>query len=215
MLRAAPSKGAVRGLSYPSTPDFSGCQLRQVSPCSPRTLPCAQKPSSAARVALFRYAPRVGLSSDFRWITGHRGIASPAPFPRRRFRVAQHAAAGLGRRMELHHPAPVVAQRARLEALRFSVCSRQDWRVLSLPELAIPACLSACGLQVAACPLASVCVELERDKAGRRVCVRLRSRAGLAHLRGLSSSLYWQIAPRSAKQNLGTSIRVASPHPIT
>jgi hypothetical protein len=83
MLRAAPSKGAVRGLSYPSTPDFSGCQLRQVSPCSPRTLPCAQKPSSAARVALFRYAPRVGLSSDFRWITGHRGIASPAPFPRR------------------------------------------------------------------------------------------------------------------------------------
>ena len=129
MLRAAPSKGAVTGLSYPSTPDFSGCQLRQVSPCSPRTLPCAQKPSCAARVALFRYAPRVGLnrlSLDNR-SPGHCLPGAVSASPNIRW-------IRLGRRMELHHPAPVVAQRARLKALRFSVCSRQDWRLLSLPE---------------------------------------------------------------------------------
>ena len=32
LLRTAPFSGAVTGLSYPSTPDFSRCQYRQPSP---------------------------------------------------------------------------------------------------------------------------------------------------------------------------------------
>lgn len=76
--------GAVTGLSYPSTPDFSRCQLRQVSPCSPRMSPYAQKPSCAVRVTPFRYVPRVGLAPTFTWSQVNR------PFPAcRRFRVAQ------------------------------------------------------------------------------------------------------------------------------
>ncbi len=65
LLRTAPSKDAVTGLSYPSTPSFLGCQLRQVSPCSPAVLPRPQKPSCAVPVALFRYAPGVGLGPTF------------------------------------------------------------------------------------------------------------------------------------------------------
>ncbi len=57
--------GAVTGLSYASTPDFSRCQLRQVSPCSPRMSPYAQKPSCAVQVTPFRYVPRVGLAPTF------------------------------------------------------------------------------------------------------------------------------------------------------
>lgn len=63
LLRTAPSRGAVTGLSYPLTPCFQRCRLRQVSPCSPRTSPCAQKPSRAAVVTLFRHVPTASLNS--------------------------------------------------------------------------------------------------------------------------------------------------------
>lgn len=76
-----PSRGAVTGLSYPSTPGFPRCRLRQVSPCSPRTSPCAQKPSCAVPVALLRYAPGVGMVTDFHRVTGHQAIACLTPFP--------------------------------------------------------------------------------------------------------------------------------------
>ena len=48
----------------------------------------------------------------------------------------------LGRRGELHPPAPSVAQRAPLRALRFSVCLVEDWRS-STCRFGEPTCLSA------------------------------------------------------------------------
>ena len=106
-------------------------------------LPRPQKPSCAVRVALFRYAPRVGL---IRLSPSHRTLGhclpnavsvSPNMRPRRSM-----PSGGLGRRRGLHPPAPVVAQRARLEALRFSVCSIPGWRP-GLCWIGDPACLSA------------------------------------------------------------------------
>ena len=106
-------------------------------------LPRPQKPSCAVRVALFRYAPRVGLIrlSPSNRTLGHclpnAVSVSPNMQPRRSM-----PSGGLGRRWELHPPAPVVAQRARLEALRFSVCSIPGWRP-GLCWIGDPACLSA------------------------------------------------------------------------
>jgi len=84
LLRTAPSTGAVTGLSYASTPGFPRCPRFQVSPPRSVPSPVPQKPSCAAGVALFRYAPPVGLSPTFTidQVTG--------PFPaQRRFTVAQ------------------------------------------------------------------------------------------------------------------------------
>ena len=72
-------EGAVTRLSYPETPGFPGCQLRQVSPCSPHASLHAHQPSCAARVTLFRNVPRVGLS-DFHSQPGHQAISCLAPF---------------------------------------------------------------------------------------------------------------------------------------
>jgi hypothetical protein len=76
VLRTAPSKGAVTGLSYPSTPGFPGCRLVQVSPPSPAVLPRPQKPSCAVRVTLFRSVPRVG---HVRLSPGNRSLGHCLP----------------------------------------------------------------------------------------------------------------------------------------
>lgn len=70
-FRNAPSRGAVTRLSYPETPGFPRCRLRQVSPCSPRTSPYAHQPSCAADVAPFRYAPSAGLDPLSRSTRSH------------------------------------------------------------------------------------------------------------------------------------------------
>lgn len=72
--------GAVTRLSYPETPGFPRCQLRQVSPCSPHASLHAHQPSCAADVAPFQYAPSAGLSTRFHSQPGHTSIASRAPF---------------------------------------------------------------------------------------------------------------------------------------
>lgn len=108
--------GAISGLSYPATPGFPRCQLRQVSPCSPHASRHAQQPSTPAMVTPFRYVPMVGLS-DF-----HLCQVVGALPPQRRFHVAQRRPqGGLGRRGESHPPAPFVAAPALLEACGFSV----------------------------------------------------------------------------------------------
>jgi hypothetical protein len=77
--------------------------------------------------------------SDFHSQPGHTGISSDAPFHGRPTSVSLCpgsrwslvAASGdvrLGRRGELHPPAPSVAAPALLEACGFSVCSVEDWR---------------------------------------------------------------------------------------
>lgn len=84
LLCAAPSEGAVTGLSYPSTPGFPRCQYFQVSPPHSALSPVPQKPSCAAGVTLFRHVPPVSLALTFTidQVTG--------PFPaQRRFTVAQ------------------------------------------------------------------------------------------------------------------------------
>jgi hypothetical protein len=72
-------EGAVTRLSYPEVPGFPRYQLRQVSPCSPHASLHAHQPSCAARVTLFRYVPRVGLS-DFHSQPGHQAISCLTPF---------------------------------------------------------------------------------------------------------------------------------------
>lgn len=74
-------------------------------------------------------------ATDFHMQPGHTGISSSAPFHGRPtcpvaspHRGMGRLGFGLGRRGELHPPAPSVAQRARLEALRFSICLLQAWR---------------------------------------------------------------------------------------
>ena len=123
VLRTAPSKGAVTGLSYPSTPGFPRCQLRQFSPCSPAVLPRPQKPSCAVPVALLRYAPGVGLDrlSPCSRSLGHYLPKAVSVSPN-----MHHT--GLGRSVEFHLAAPVVAAPALLEACSFSACSTPEWR---------------------------------------------------------------------------------------
>lgn len=72
--------GAVTRLSYPETPGFPRCQLRQISPCSPHASLHAHQPSCAANVAPFRYAPLAGLSTRFHSQPGHQAISCQMPF---------------------------------------------------------------------------------------------------------------------------------------
>lgn len=121
------NRGAVTGLSYPSTLSFPRCQLRQVSPCSPRMSPYAQKPSCAALVALLRYAPRVGLhplSLDNRSL-GHFLPSAVSASPNALCHVVGDR---LGRKKESHLLAPIAAAPALLEACGCSVCSIPGWR---------------------------------------------------------------------------------------
>ena len=73
----------------------------------------------------------------------------------------------LGRRGELHPPAPSVAQRAPLRALRFSVCLVEDWRS-STCRFGEPTCLSAVCLQLAVCQERPRWKALEADRRGVR-----------------------------------------------
>jgi hypothetical protein len=116
--------GAVTRLSYPETPGFPRCRLRQVSPCSPHASLHAHQPTCVANVAPSQHAPSVGLSTHFHLQPGHTSISSREPFHGRptsllsccpwsighEFAIDRDVR--LGRGGELHPPAPSVAQRA-------------------------------------------------------------------------------------------------------
>lgn len=63
--RMLPLGVAITRLSYPSTPDFSGCQIFQVSPRTPAPFLTPQKPTCRARSAVSRLLPRAGLIPAF------------------------------------------------------------------------------------------------------------------------------------------------------
>lgn len=118
--------GAVTRLSYPETPGFPGCQPRQVSPCGPRASLHAHQPTCAANVAPFRYAPSAGLDPLSHSTRSHGHCLPCAVSWSPNLSGANRN--GLGRRRELHPPAPFVAAPALLEACGFSVRSERDWR---------------------------------------------------------------------------------------
>ena len=122
-----------RGPRFPEVPTAPGFPLQPscITACSSADV-CGRRCALSTR-------PAGGTGPTFTYNQVTR--ASPLV---RRFMVAQRqfpccpgsrwslvAASGdvrLGRRGELHPPAPSVAQRAPLRALRFSVCSVEDWR---------------------------------------------------------------------------------------
>ncbi len=122
-------------------------------------IPCRVATASEARLCGTRCAlPIRPTSRPVRLSPSHRTLGhclpnavsvSPNMRPRRSM-----PSGGLGRRRGLHPPAPVVAQRARLEALRFSVCSIPGWRP-GLCWIGDPACLSAVWFAGGGLPLGS------------------------------------------------------------
>jgi len=105
------------------------CQAVQVSPRAPALFLAPQQPSCVASVRLSRYLPELGLAlrlPNFALTRPTRHFLRAAVSL-----VAVFAASGdlrLGRRGELHPPAPIVAAPALLEACGFSVCLVEDWR---------------------------------------------------------------------------------------
>ena len=164
-----PSRGAVTRLSYPEAPGFPRCRPRQVSPCGPRASLHAHQPTCAVRVALLRYAPRVGLS--YRLSPGNRSpghclpdAVSVSP------NLVPAQPVGLGRREEFHPPAPFAAAPALLEACGYSVCSAPGWRPGACRGGA-PACpFGRVCLQLAICSLPPLLCPLEEHRADRRAC---------------------------------------------
>lgn len=113
----------------PSSPGFPSC------PCAITGATCVAGSSFRAHLISLRVrqtlrpsgTPRRRDLTRFHARPGHTGIASRAPFHGRPTSSGDRRS-GLGRTGELHPRAPFVAQRARLKALRFSVCSVRDWR---------------------------------------------------------------------------------------
>lgn len=117
-LGTAPSKGAVTRLSYPVTPDFSGCRLPNGFPWKAHVVSDRAQPSCAAGVALFPYAPSPGLIPGFTLQQVDSRLPEP-PFPCRP--TTRVSGFGLSRGGGLHPSALSVAWRALLEAPRFTV----------------------------------------------------------------------------------------------
>ena len=113
--RNAPSCGAITGLSY--TAILKGCPSKyqgfQLSPQPPDTSRCPQQPTCPAHVRPLRAAH----ARDFhpftvirvRRVTTPPVSVSPNPML---------SLGGLGRRMELHHPAPDVCRTSSIRSMR-------------------------------------------------------------------------------------------------
>lgn len=113
--RNAPSCGAITGLSY--TAILKGCPSKyqgfQLSPPPPDTSRCPQQPTSPAHVEPSQ-APHVRDFHPFtvirvRCVTTPPVSVSPNPML---------SLGGLGRRMELHHPAPYVCRTSSIRSMR-------------------------------------------------------------------------------------------------
>ncbi len=113
--RNAPSSGAITGLSY--TAILKGCPSKyqgfQLSPPPPDTSRCPQQPTSPAHVEPSQ-APHVRDFHPFtvirvRCVTTPPVSVSPNPML---------SLGGLGRRMELHHPAPDVCRTSSIRSMR-------------------------------------------------------------------------------------------------
>ncbi len=112
--------------------------------------PCRVATASEAILCGMRYAlsirPTGRAFTDFRTQPGHRDISFPAPFHGRPTSAGK-SPAGLGRRRELHPPAPIAAAPAPLRARGYSVCLVPGWRPWNLsgwrPDVPFRACVFA------------------------------------------------------------------------
>jgi hypothetical protein len=73
--------GAVTGLSYPSTPDFSRCQLRQVSPLQFSYVAIRSDAIQCGTGHALPIRPPSRSCTDFRMVTGQQAISCLPPFP--------------------------------------------------------------------------------------------------------------------------------------
>lgn len=150
--------------------------------------------------------------TDFHWVTGHQDISCLAPFPCRPTCIASLGLARnvrLGRRRELHPPAPIAAVPALLEAYGYSDCSTPDWRS------------GICRGGAPACPFGRVCLQFgslhyaslaKRHSADCHACESPKPSPGCLPLQTRLSC--FRIAPFSRALH-GTSICAASRHHIT
>ena len=157
-LRSAPHsslKGSRYRVKLSIDPEFP-----QV-PVSPAfaLIPCRVTTASEARLCGTRCAlPIRPTSRPVRLSPSHRTLGHCLPnavsVSPNMLNRSSLSSSGLGRREELHLPAPVVTQRARLKALRFSVCSTTGWRP-GVCWIGDPACLSAVWFAGGSLPAAS------------------------------------------------------------
>ncbi|TWI47353.1 hypothetical protein IP92_02412 [Pseudoduganella flava] len=113
--------------------------------------PCRVTTASEAILCGMRYAlsirPTGRAFTDFRTQPGHRDISFPAPFHGRPTSAGE-SPAGLGRKRELHPPAPIAAAPAPLRARGYSVCLVPGWRP------------GTCRGGAPTCPFGRVCLQL-------------------------------------------------------